>query len=67
MLAPAYSALVAYAAFEFVLQRALAAGAPPRPRWVRAVCEFLLGLILLAAFVLLGTACLLAAGPKALG
>jgi hypothetical protein len=64
---PAYSALVACAAFEFVLKRALAGGASPRSRGLRTACELLLALLVMLLSALLLSGCFLAAGPKALG
>lgn len=67
LLFPAYSALVAAAAFELRVQAARSRGAPARSLAVRAIAGLFLALVMVLALGALGVGCFLAAGPKALG
>ena len=67
LLFPAYSALVACAAFEFAVQGAIRRGAAPRPLPIRVTSWFVLAVIIILALGILSAGCFFAAGPTALG
>jgi hypothetical protein len=67
VLFPLYATVVTIVAFEFLGQASLKRGAQPRRGWVRMASGAALGLIAIGALLALGTACLFATGPKALG
>ena len=66
LLLPVYSALVAWAAFEFAVQAAQRRGALRRPLALRVLASLFVTAVVILAFGLLGAACLLVAG-KAMG
>jgi hypothetical protein len=67
LVCPVNSTLIALVPFELTTRAALRRGAGQRPAWIRGVSGVTLVLVVLAAFGVLGVACLFAAGPKALG
>lgn len=67
LLLPVYSAIVAWVAFHYAVQSAERRGAVRRAPALRIASNFAIAAAVLLGFVVLGTACLFAAGPKALG
>lgn len=67
VLFPLYATVVTIVVFELLVQARLKRGAQPRGGGVRMASSAALGLIAIGALLVLGTACLFAAGPKALG
>jgi hypothetical protein len=67
LLLPVYSALVACAAFEFAAQAAQKRGALRRSLLVRSVAGLFIAAVVILGLAALLTACVLSAGPKALG
>jgi len=64
---PLYATLVTTVVFELLIQARLKRGAPLRGGGVRMASGAALGVIAVGALLVLGMACLFAAGPKALG